>query len=439
MAGTCDWPSAVLMSGCSGTLIHPEVVIFAAHCGNTNNVRFGVRGDERSVPTDYCRDAPQYPETGWDIAYCKLSRPVTDVPIAPILIGCEWDQLQVGTEVWFASFGQSSPSGGGFGTKRFVSGEIAGFPSDGKKIGIFYDDNDTGICSGDSGGANFVRINDSSWRAFGITVTTAGACGGSSQSVPMRTGVPWIEEDSGIDVTPCHDADGAWNPGPDCVGFPQDIDDGSGKSWSQGCGPGVVSSPSATCGPTAGEDPDTTAPTVTIDSPAAGTYDGPSFTTSIEITATDDWGLLDVVLSIDRMEVGVLTQEPYTFPRAAFPEGTFEITARGRDWSGNMADAAPVEIVVGSGTPDPSTGTSSDSGSASGSGTGDPTGGTSGGTTGAMTGDSGASDASGTTDTDGESGGGAGGGDGCSCRTAGGPVGVVPLLVFFGLRRRSRR
>lgn len=355
VAGACDWPSAVLMSGCSGTLVHPEIVIYAAHCGNTGTVRFGTTGGERSAGTDYCRDAPLYPAEGWDFAYCKLSNPVTDVPIAPVLMGCEWEQLQVGTEVWMASFGQTSNAGGGFGTKRFVRAEVAGFPSNGKKIGFFYADMETGICSGDSGGANFVQLEDGTWRMFGITVTTAGSCGGTSQSTPVSVGIEWLEEDSGIDITPCHDADGAWNPGPDCGAFPADIEDGTGKSWGEGCGPGALGEPSTTCGPGAGDDPDSTPPTIAIETPADGTYDGPTFRTPIEIAASDDWGILEVTVEIDGAEIAVLKEEPYVVGNVDLPEGILEITATARDWSGNLADATPVVIEVGDG--DSETGT----------------------------------------------------------------------------------
>src|SRR5262249_49096496 len=74
--------------------------------------------------------------------------------------------------------------------------------------------------------------------------------------------VPWIEQQSGIDISPCHDADGKWHAGPDCHGFSQDPL-ATGRSWANGCAEPMLSPPAPTCrmagtpgdgGPLAGED-----------------------------------------------------------------------------------------------------------------------------------------------------------------------------------------
>ena len=63
----------------------------------------------------------------------------------------------------------------------------------------------------------------------------------------MHDPVAWIEQESGFDVSPCHDPDGTWNPGPDCGGVPVDPQTGSG-TWPS-CDPGELSDKENTCGP----------------------------------------------------------------------------------------------------------------------------------------------------------------------------------------------
>ena len=57
-AGTCAFPAvAVGPSACSATLIHPRVILCAAHCsGNINSVRFSesAQSGGRTVGVDYC-------------------------------------------------------------------------------------------------------------------------------------------------------------------------------------------------------------------------------------------------------------------------------------------------------------------------------------------------------------------------------------------------
>ena len=56
---SCGWPTAVNLGGsCTGTLVHEDVVIYAAHCGtNFDYVRFGENafgGNGRWVQTEFC-------------------------------------------------------------------------------------------------------------------------------------------------------------------------------------------------------------------------------------------------------------------------------------------------------------------------------------------------------------------------------------------------
>lgn len=101
---SCAWPTTVSLGGsCTGTLIHPQLVAYAAHCGtNYASIRFGddISGntDGFSVATQYCRRYPGYNDlgigNGVDFAYCKLAQPVEQFPIVPPLMGCETEVLQ---------------------------------------------------------------------------------------------------------------------------------------------------------------------------------------------------------------------------------------------------------------------------------------------------------------------------------------------------------
>ncbi|MEM6994728.1 MAG: trypsin-like serine protease [Myxococcota bacterium] len=244
---SCGWPTTVNLGGsCSGTLVAPDVVIYAAHCGaNFNYVRLGENafsGTGRWQKTERCEIYPGGgPGGGDDLAYCVLEDRVEDVPIVPILMGCETEVLEPGKEVTIVGFGNADT--GPYGIKREVTAPIRSISSNGEiRIG----GNGKDSCQGDSGGPVYVQLDDGTWRVFGVT-SYGGACGTGGYYSMMHNEIAWFEDRTGRDITPCHDADGEWAPTEDCGGFPYEPAPGGG-GWANGCGGGEVSGFSATCG-----------------------------------------------------------------------------------------------------------------------------------------------------------------------------------------------
>ena len=184
-----------------------------------------------------------------DFAYCILNEAVTDVPIIPILYGCETQILKPKQDIVLVGYGNidedtESPNG----HKRWVHAPVVKRFTKTIDLG---DSNHTN-CFGDSGGPAYVQLEDGTWRVFGATSTStvinnvACAANGTWAYIPYY--VPWIEEDSGLDITPCYDSDGTWNPGPDCQGIPTNPEV-SGGTWAKMCTEKLkLSGPIASCG-----------------------------------------------------------------------------------------------------------------------------------------------------------------------------------------------
>ncbi len=234
-------------SVCTGTLLGPRLVVYAAHCGvEVHEVRFGeaMRGPglQERVGVEHCVALPGGgPTTGDDLAYCVLETAVPQVPVVPPLMGCEVQVVVPGAPVTLVGFGRDED--GTVGLKREVDTVVVEVSPTGE-IRIGGDGADT--CKGDSGGPAFIELDDGSWRVFGVTSWGRG-CGQGGWSTPLPSGIPWLEGQSGMDLTPCHDSEGAWDPQPGCGSFEREPWVGHGH-WGSGCSGGPQTEAGSSCG-----------------------------------------------------------------------------------------------------------------------------------------------------------------------------------------------
>ena len=271
-AETCQWPSVVALEQtgnptphCSGTLVAANVVVTAGHCidfaGEQTQVVFGESSSAPAMTIGAtCTPHPSWTDskaTGFDVGVCVLEQ---DAPVSPtpLLGGCEADLIGPGVELTVAGFGATflnESSAQGIGQKRSITVPVVNGSAD--AVVVQTEVSNQGTCLVDSGGPVLVQLDDGGWRLAGVNsllildgppppgenICLAGTL---NQATAAWHHLGWLEDTSGIDVTPCHDADGTWAPTEACGGFPTELHRSAG-TWERACS-GEVSGLSQTCG-----------------------------------------------------------------------------------------------------------------------------------------------------------------------------------------------
>ncbi len=121
--------------------------------------------------------------------------------------------------------------------------------------------------------------------------------------------MPWIEEASGIDITPCDDADGSWNPSADCGGSFSSGEQMFG-SWGDWCSGTPESGLLSDCGPAYGEPFEDNPPQISWANPTGDITLADGETIELQIDASDDAYVNGVALFINGEEMAYDSSDP---------------------------------------------------------------------------------------------------------------------------------
>ncbi|MDO9184151.1 MAG: trypsin-like serine protease [Bacteriovorax sp.] len=208
--------AVVGLPSCSGTFIHPRLIITAGHClpnisGKEVSIAQGSRWKSNNYKIEHMMAHPDFiPNTNNlnDIAYILLQNPITDKNILeniPEINLEKINQLTTGSTILAV----------GFGVDRVLKAreeEEYLNQMEKKKIDltIFQEENfmkmsksaeeGGGVCPGDSGGGTFLEVDNKTYYT-GHIVAMQGFCGKKDSTMftsNIKYYIDWIEKETGL-------------------------------------------------------------------------------------------------------------------------------------------------------------------------------------------------------------------------------------------------
>jgi hypothetical protein len=206
------WPDAVAIlyggaPGCTGTVVAPDAVLTAGHCGPEASSVVVAGRDEIAVETAIVRPDPL---GDLDVAVLLLARPAA-VPVRGLVRGCLSDRLGEGADVVIAGFGATSPGGAPTGVLHTAWTTVTADACDTCRPGeLVVGGAGVDTCAGDSGGPLYLPVEGDFWLAG---LATRGLpdqpCGAGGIFLRSDEVADWVEDAAGHPLPPPPCASGA--------------------------------------------------------------------------------------------------------------------------------------------------------------------------------------------------------------------------------------